>query len=507
MAETKSDQLPLSALEAALKKLTAASPEGKVTMSGMLKELASGKAQNLQNRIDRLITGSDEYFSNGAGEYRLRSRFFNGFRFTVTPDEWEINNNILIPGHRFAPFLFEEVFPSETVLAMSDGTPLETKEITAPLLQLFPYYMLLGSEQIFDVFMADSPANTRLHTSRQPEEQISIHVYDMTAFYAEHGFAAGDALLCTVEDYRTGKVRFEYLSGEERRSSALKAWIKSFEDAVQKEIDRFEDYLEIPDQLAWSFYLANGQLPAAETGASLDEFIRQSLRVQIGDNGEHTVLMIPGNEEEHDACSCGCDHDHDHDHDHSGTHLPEGFSISKGETGNIKAMLAEVGSPLTPVEVDSFILDNCYARELEFEDFFARAFGREKLEFADEAQQVVFYNYVEERFEELSGNYNRYDDEPKAPVRANIMELVEERMEFLDYLNTMDSKLDKLPNEKVQELAAVAGQLNEILRLLNNPGYTPEQLELEQLADTVEARSVDQDKLIAELTKITEQEY
>ena len=80
-------------------------------------------------------------------------------------------------------------------------------------------------------------------------------------------------------------------------------------------------------------------------------------------------------------------------------------------------------------------------------------------------------------------------------------------MEFLDYLNTMDSKLDKLPNEKVQELAAVAGQLNEILRLLNNPGYTPEQLELEQLADTVEARSVDQDKLIAELTKITEQEY
>ena len=187
--------------------------------------------------------------------------------------------------------------------------------------------------------------------------------------------------------------------------------------------------------------------------------------------------------------------------------LPEGFSISKGETGNIKAMLAEVGSPLTPVEVDSFILDNCYARELEFEDFFARAFGREKLEFADEAQQVVFYNYVEERFEELSGNYNRYDDEPKAPVRANIMELVEERMEFLDYLNTMDSKLDKLPNEKVQELAAVAGQLNEILRLLNNPGYTPEQLELEQLADTVEARSVDQDKLIAELTKITEQEY
>ncbi|MBO5308501.1 MAG: hypothetical protein J6C40_10895, partial [Lentisphaeria bacterium] len=76
MAETKSDQLPLSVLEAALEKLTAASPEGKVTMSGMLRELASGKAQNLQNRIDRLISGSDTYFFNGSGDYQLRSRVF-----------------------------------------------------------------------------------------------------------------------------------------------------------------------------------------------------------------------------------------------------------------------------------------------------------------------------------------------------------------------------------------------------------------------------------------------
>ena len=113
----------------------------------------------------------------------------------------------------------------------------------------------------------------------------------------------------------------------------------------------------------------------------------------------------------------------------------------------------------------------------------------------------------QERFEELTGSYNRYDDEPKAPIRTNIMELVEERMEFLEYLNTMGSKVDALPQEKIQELAAVAGQLNEILRLLNDPGFTPEQVELEQLADTVENRADDQDKLISELTKITEQEY
>ena len=55
--------------------------------------------------------------------------------------------------------------------------------------------------------------------------------------------------------------------------------------------------------------------------------------------------------------------------------LPEGVTFSRGETGDIAALLREIGSPLTPVEIDSFILDNCHARELEFEDFFARAFA------------------------------------------------------------------------------------------------------------------------------------
>ena len=495
MLETKSDKIPLSALEAALGKLTAASPEGKVTMSAMLRELAAGKAQNLQNRIDRLITGSDEYFSDRAGSYQLKSAFFNGFRFLVTPSAWEVSNNILIPGHRFASFLQEEIFPSETILTEEDGTGIVTREISAPLAHLFPYYMLLGSEQIFDVFMADSPANLKLRGSRKPEEQITVHVYDLTDFYRKNHFSEGDALLCTVKDFRKGEVSFAYLSGENRRSADVKAWIHAFEKAMKNELDRFEDYLEIPDQIAWSCYLAGNSILPVEKGASLDEMIRQSLKIQIGDNGEHTVLIMPCREQEqehdHDHCSCG----------HDSVELPEGLSISKGETSEIGVLLSQAGSPLTPVEVDSFILDNCYARELEFEDFFARAFGREKLHFSDEAQQIVFYNYIEERFEELTGSYNRYDDEPKAPIRATIMELTEERMEFFDFLGSVGNRVENLPQEEMQELAGVAQQLNEILRLLNNPGFTPAEVELEQLADTVESRADDQDRIIAGLTR------
>ena len=152
------------------------------------------------------------------------------------------------------------------------------------------------------------------------------------------------------------------------------------------------------------------------------------------------------------------------------------------------------------MEIDSFILDNCHARELEFEDFFARAFGREKLNFTDEGQQAVFYNYIEDRFEELTGEYNRYDDEPKAPLRSTVMELVEDRLNFFDFLSNENASPEQLPHDEMHRLAEIAMQLNEILKLLNNPGFTPDNAELDRLTETVELRADDQDALIGRLT-------
>ena len=92
-------------------------------------------------------------------------------------------------------------------------------------------------------------------------------------------------------------------------------------------------------------------------------------------------------------------------------------------------MLREVGSGLTPEEVDGFILDNCAARDMTFDRFFARAFPHGPLEYADEAQEAVFLNFLEERFEELSEHYDRVGDEKKAPVRSTVMELVEDKQQ------------------------------------------------------------------------------
>ncbi len=479
--------LPVNLLEAAVETVLAASPSGEFTLESVLKEAKGGDSQTLRRRLEQLLEGDERFFSDGSGGYRSRAAFFRGYEFPVTPDEWEIDSGLLLPGHRFAPYFAPEVFPSETELRETGGKAVSLKEIHAPLQQVFHYHILLGSEHVFDFLVAESAANTGLRAPGAEKRQVTLNAFDLKDFYNRTRFRLGDALLCRVLDYDQGVAEFRYLPGGERRDRDLKAYVAAFETAIGKVIDRWENYLEIPEQLALACFAGRETLPGGPSAASLDEFLRRTVAIEIDCSGDFAVLARRA--EPDDAYV---------------PELPEGIAISRGETGEIGDLLREIGSPLTPAEVDSFILDNAWARELEFEDFFVRAFGRGKLRFTDEGQQAVFQNYIEDRFEELTGSYNREDDEQKAELRGDIVELASGRLEFFDYLASLESDPAELPKETLRRLAEVSMQLNDILKMLNDPGFTPDAAELERLAETVELRADDQETLIAELTEAVE---
>ena len=64
------------------------------------------------------IVDADPEFLRDGGRVCRREAFFTGRKFLITPETWEIEAGILIPGHRFVPYLDPEVFPSETVLIL-----------------------------------------------------------------------------------------------------------------------------------------------------------------------------------------------------------------------------------------------------------------------------------------------------------------------------------------------------------------------------------------------------
>ena len=451
---------------------------------GDLQKHLGNRSDCLARRLERLLDGDDRFFNIPGGAFQRREAFFKGFKFAVTFDSWELGQGFLIPGHRFSPFLHPEVFPSETTL-LDDGKALSRKEITLPLGQAFHYHMLLGSDNIFDFLLAESPANAALRSGRNANEQVTLTVFDLSEFYRRNNACEGDAMICEVADYDKGVLTISFMPGGERSGARRRAWEQVFDEALTKVCDRFEDYLDIGEQLAWGLYYGGDVLRSPD--CSIDEYIRLSAKMTIRADGDHAVLALR-NEEKNPG------------EEITGNDVSDILTLSKGETGSLQGILKELGNPVTLPEIDAYILDECFARESDFDAIFRRIFGAAENVCTDEAQQAYLANYLEERFEELHGNYDRAGDEAKAPLRSEILEGIDAKLEFFKLLADVDADPEALDHEDMHRLAEIDLRLDEMLRLLNAPGYTPDQPELDKIASLVETRLDEQQELIEKLS-------
>ena len=96
-------------------------------------------------------------------------------------------------------------------------------------------------------------------------------------------------------------------------------------------------------------------------------------------------------------------------------------------------------------------------------------------------------NTVEDRFEELTQHYDRVDDELKAPLRSDVMEAVEERLEFFSEAAALERDPAALDSDKFRRLAAAAARLGGVLKLLNREDFMPDAHEIEHLEAQLEA--------------------
>ena len=459
-------------IDKAVKAAIAGAKGGKFSLADVFKHLEI-KPENLEAeeiRLERELEADESLFKySDSDQYILRSSFFEGKQFIITPSELEIDNNILFPGHRFCAFCHEDIFPSEVTLFESDSeTELATKEFTYEVTELMPYHILLGSEQIFDFFIAENTANKALLDDNTNKHEAIVNVFKMENFYSEHKFSIGDALLVTVEDWENGEFSFEYISGSERKNNKVKEWINDFGGAVEMVIDRFEAYLEIPDQLRWAFFMGDSQIWNKQAG-SLDEFYAQSDRVEINfSNASHTILARKISAQSTEEFE-----------------IPENIGISSGKINSLQELLEDINSPLKAVEIDSYILSQCHQTAQDFDSFFRRCFGVEKLSFADDAQEVIFINYLEDRWETLFNQYNPVDDELKAKIREQILECIDDRLELFHNLSALEISPDNLPEENMKKLAEVSLYFTELLQVLNSESHTLKEEDREELAEAV----------------------
>lgn len=426
--------------------------------------------EELVKRLTHFLLGEESLYTVDDENFMRRADFFNKKTFVVVPTADEIKDKILIIGHRFQTFMNPDIFPSELTVRYGRKNIVK-KNIVRKLQDIFPYHMLMGAEQLSDFFIGEDERNAHWNSKAGYLTNIHFSVLDMDEFYTANNMNINDALVFTVNDYDKGIFKISKLDAEDRDEVKIVQWCRDFEDAVGEVADRYESYLDLPEQLRMAYFIGEDKFFGTD-GAALDEFIKRAESIEIAFDSDHTILIRK--EDQYYSTN-------------NADAVPEGISISGGDNSSLQSILKEIGSSLTETEIDSYILESCFDRDKDFDVFLNKVFDMDKLNFADEAQKTVFINFIEAKFEDISEKYNRFNDEEKAPLRSRILELITSRNDFFNYIRSLDIDEKNIPQEEMKKIASGSLHLNNILQMLNDERHDLSEDDKDAIFEAVES--------------------
>ena len=489
----------------------------------------------LERETELLLAGRDDLFYTPETCYP-KADFFRGTTFRIVPGEAERKQNILLYGARFAPFCRADIFPDEYALRHG-RKKCRTVSVSLPFSQLVPTFMLWGRTGLIDCLAAESNENLAALRSARDVDHVPMTVtaFDLTDFYRESGFRKGDAILATVVNWETGSFRLEYAPAPEIPDrKAEDRFLMDLEGALLRVCEKGEA-MEIPEQIADAYLQAflDGNDLRTRPVFSLDEYPDRMREIAIRRDGPDWILVSAdstdepgmaagftssGSDDEESSghgpeheCSCGHDHEHecscghDHDHEHEpGPVLPEHFSVSAGTLESLEAILAERGAFLDPAELHAGMLDSLANGVEKFEDHLSGVLSLLDVQFADDAQETAFRNFLEEEWEMIGELYNPALEMEKSPLRSRLLELSEQRAGAARRLSgVFRERKQNIPENMARAVTRLHRDLSETLSVfrVDSPlpeGEAREQLELrvEDLEDAWEELSERIDALI-----------
>ncbi len=479
-------------------------------VAAALKPGNAEEKKRLERDVELILEGrTDLFYRSGSDTCYNRAAFFKGTCFKIVPAKLEIKEGILFYGARFAPFCSDEVFPDEYLLR-ARGAKTRFQPVACPVQfgQVARIFQMLGRSAIIDCIVAESDDNYKaLKQASSPEKAcISLTAFNLEPFFRKHSFSEGDALIATVEDWKCGQFSLEYVpKASLPGASEREAFLTNFEEGIIQSYEEYGAYLELADQIAHAYlcaFLAGKDLRKRPV-LSLDEYPALMRDVAIHRDGPDWTLapvdetaaseVFEEEEEDFHIHECTCGHDHGHGHEPESGTEPDGsgpkeknplraedLSASAGKIGSLDALLEDVNAPLDYTEIYAMILDDLVNGQESSEVFVSKLIDFMGVKFADDAQEAVFWNFIEDCWENAAGRFNPVTEEPKTPLRTRLLELNLKRIERSRVLLEEYSSAE-IPKEIVRRMKHFHAQLLNTLGLLNADSALPEGSEYDLL--------------------------
>jgi len=414
--------------------------------------------------VGLLLTNSKEIVKE-QDRYHPKKSFLKGLPIRINPTDFEINNGILVPGHRVIPFQpFGELM--DEVSFRYKSNILETKVMSFKMHEIEIYFSLMDFDDIPILNVEDI---------LEDGADLDIDVHDFRKFYDDHDFKQGDSVIFRLSQDLEGVFDIEYDSKEDFTQDAflVKQSDKAFIEAFTRVLDGFIGFPSAEKQLLCTyFYLDKDKWTVPGTG--LEDLLNDNHQVTSSALHDGTKVLHYADQDLNDL---GLEPDFSRI-------LEEGMDVEP-DLDTLNGILQLLGNSNDETLVRAFLLDQiAEGKSYDYQTIAGYLFkGLEAYRMPAEIQDK-FNELLEKEFDSL---FNSFDPKrfflPIISARKQILKVALQIAEFLRLLDESEVEPNELPQKEMLQIMEFDGIMNETL-------FNLEQIQLEGEVDLKSIRSI-----------------
>lgn len=384
-----------------------------------------------------------------AGDRYIPGRvLFQNAAFYISPTGAELAEGVLVPGHRFYPFMRSEVRPDEVQLFTGAGDRLPQREIARPFIDLMIYHTLLGMPEMLALCEVDEEA-----LAAGPEATVEMEVYDLRAFYEAHPFSEGDLILARVLDYTTGA--FELVpAGAQMRLTLRKdtverdALLEAYLPELMEEFGPQPPLYLLRDAYARLF---DERVDLSKPASPFGPFLGQSEHIEMGSYYGRPCLVPKGEDPE-------------------AYYGPPMGSVYDGRCETLEDLFNKGNLSIGLPYVRACILDDLDFHRMGKEAVVERMFEGRAIFQWNEADRTFFQAEFDALWEDVQKRRGVLSPNRQVrTLRSRILAQCDAHLAFLRELDQLGILPDELPMDEMAEMAALDGLCQSLLEALETP--------------------------------------
>ena len=207
-------------------------------------------------------------------------KFFKDGIFRINPSYYEIENQILIPGHRFLPFLNPEINPNKITIYDRKGEKLPPKVFSVNPERIKQYYSLFGLDNFLFILIADIKENSDIIMKEEDSrKRFLITAYSLESLFQykkDNTENFKPVLELKIKDWEKG-IYTAVLKEKPEDKDNVSVWVENLEKGLLKAEGYKNTSNSIEEYMSTAFFLG-GEYLIKNPAVTLDEFQELSER-------------------------------------------------------------------------------------------------------------------------------------------------------------------------------------------------------------------------------------